>query len=394
VNSKTKLAHQPSSGDFFPCLDGIRGLAVLGVVIFHTVHLNPNSWLNHVILCFTKSLWMCVPVFFVLSGFLISYTVFKNADKFDAFSYSARRFGKIGPPYILALIVFGGLLFFWKHPDNLAGSVLAYATTLAHFQNGWACLNPAFWSLMVEIHFYTILPLLYFGFRRISRFPEWLTLAVFLIVPPVIRLTTHLPASASMDDWFWHANLFPRAMDNFALGILFAILYTRFRGRAGIAGISSRIAHLGFFVMLATYCVHAFLEWRFPMGPSNRILYFETFRYLAALSTFLLLFLVFIPTPTALHRALGWPALAFVGLISYEWFLFHQPPIQFLEDLLQNSHGGLSVFLLRTVAPTVVTFAASAFVYFYISAPILSKIKTRLQNRNLARKQRVMDKAT
>ncbi len=35
-------AHKPSSGTFFPTLDGIRGLAVTSVVAVHTIYLNPK----------------------------------------------------------------------------------------------------------------------------------------------------------------------------------------------------------------------------------------------------------------------------------------------------------------------------------------------------------------
>ncbi len=332
---------------------------------------------------------MGVPVFFVLSGYLISYTVFKNPDQFDVLSYAARRFGKIAPPYILSLIVFAGLLFFWKHPGNLVASVFAYATTWAHFQRGWADINGVYWSLMIEMHFYVVLPLLFFGLKRVSRYPDWLTFFVFLLIPPVVRFFSHFPFYASLEIRLVYENLFPRALDNFALGILFSIIQIRFRNHPSITRIAAAVAASGVFLMLATYCLYAFLEWKFGVRYGNTIPTFEMLRFLPELSTFCLLFVVFTPQQNVLNRILSWPVLGFIGLISYEWFLFHMPPAQFLADIVGKSHGDLSNYLVKAIIPFATTFCASAFIYFYMSAPILSKIKGQLK----ARKQRILDQA-
>ena len=69
-------AHKPSSGNFFPTLDGLRGLAVLSVVMLHTVYFNPTHTVERALNAIVKGGGMGVQVFFVLSGFLISHTLF------------------------------------------------------------------------------------------------------------------------------------------------------------------------------------------------------------------------------------------------------------------------------------------------------------------------------
>jgi len=55
--------HHTTSGEFFPSLDGIRGVAVLSVVIYHTVYFNPNHTLQMFIYSFTKAGFIGVPIF-------------------------------------------------------------------------------------------------------------------------------------------------------------------------------------------------------------------------------------------------------------------------------------------------------------------------------------------
>src|SRR5207237_8340977 len=52
----------------------------------------------------------------------------------------------------------------------------------------------------------------------------------------------------------------------------------------------------------------------------------ELFHILPSAAAFLMLFFVFDPTCPG-SRILGLPWLRFIGIVSYEWFLFHQPVV-------------------------------------------------------------------
>jgi hypothetical protein len=69
----------PSTGGHLDVLDGLRGVAILLVVSYHALYTNPASGLLSRLAgdVFTAG-WMGVPIFFVLSGFLISYPFFKG----------------------------------------------------------------------------------------------------------------------------------------------------------------------------------------------------------------------------------------------------------------------------------------------------------------------------
>ncbi len=78
------MSGKPSSGYFFGYLDSIRAFAVLGVVFFHCLYFDPDGGpLKKALFSLVRGGWMGVPIFFVLSGFLISFPIFKNSDAFS-----------------------------------------------------------------------------------------------------------------------------------------------------------------------------------------------------------------------------------------------------------------------------------------------------------------------
>jgi peptidoglycan/LPS O-acetylase OafA/YrhL len=381
--------HHPTTGENFPVLDGLRGVAVISVVIFHTAFFNPYSNFQNVLHSLCKAGWLGVPIFFVLSGFLISYTLFKQADRFDPYDYLVKRAAKILPPFVLSLLVLGVIYQFAFRREGVLTSALAHLSTLAHFTTGWTEINPVYWSLMIEIHFYILLPLVFFVFRTLCKRPEWATLGFFVLVPMGLRLATHLPSSAPTQQWLLNAHMLPKAMDNFSFGILFAII-CRHRNQLGKLQQASRIlAPLGVLLMAACYLSYAFLQWRWaPLGGFyglTSVPVFETYKYLPSLATFLLLFCIFLPATHPLSRCLNLKPLALSGVISYEWFLLHYPPVLILGKLLGSPSGNIGIYLLRTVFPFILCFGLSYLIWRYFSDPILKASKSYLRARTTTR---------
>src|SRR5579859_2245497 len=105
-----------STGSHFDALDGLRGVAILLVVAYHAFYTNPAYGIlarlgDDVI----QAGWMGVPIFFVLSGFLISYPFFlkrmENPQAWYQRGYVWRRAAKILPPFYLSIVIFIG--FYW-----------------------------------------------------------------------------------------------------------------------------------------------------------------------------------------------------------------------------------------------------------------------------------------
>ncbi len=142
-----------------PELDSIRGLAILGVVVYHGLYWardpSPFTPWQRRILSLASVGQFGVDLFFVLSGFLITgillYTR-KRPDYYVRFYY--RRALRILPAYyltLLAICLFGltSSVFFFMS--------LIYCSNLAPLF-GIALSYPVLWSLAVEEHFYLIWP--------------------------------------------------------------------------------------------------------------------------------------------------------------------------------------------------------------------------------------------
>ena len=110
-------------------IDGLRALAVLSVVAFHAAHWDPNLHQGLVQYVFSEGSHG-VDLFFVLSGFCLSYPVLRALHRsgtsvFDIAGYLARRTVRIVPPYYLAIgVVVIGLLVMgrigWQMPYELS----------------------------------------------------------------------------------------------------------------------------------------------------------------------------------------------------------------------------------------------------------------------------------
>lgn len=158
-----------------PWLDGLRGVAVLMVVVQHTLGAIPVD------LGFYG-----VSLFFALSGYLITSLLLDERAATGAVSLRAfylRRAGRLVPALVLIVVVMDALFVIAGDHEPLLGSltVLTYTTNYAQI------IDPSLvvgfgptWSLAVEEHFYLLWPLLLLWMARRfgSRTALWATLAI------------------------------------------------------------------------------------------------------------------------------------------------------------------------------------------------------------------------
>jgi peptidoglycan/LPS O-acetylase OafA/YrhL len=157
------------SARHIPALDGIRGLAALGIFIFHYGGSHSSNSLIRLAGVVINFGWAAVSLFFVLSGFLISGILW---DSFDTANWWRRfywrRSLRIFPLYYFALLlIFVSTLLVQGHQWPL-GSLWPFLVYLQNtpplypvwnkFPNAFALSH--FWSLAVEEQFYLIWPFL------------------------------------------------------------------------------------------------------------------------------------------------------------------------------------------------------------------------------------------
>lgn len=177
-------------------LDGIRGCAILSVLLYHyifcQVSVGPKSMGAYLLKPLTLG-WAGVDLFFVLSGFLIAGILMDNRRASNLFStFYIRRCCRIFPLYYAVFCVFALFGLFLRHqPDfqwlfKYSHPLWSYATysqnILMGLKGGLGCnwMAPT-WSLAVEEQFYAFLPLLVWIAPAKSH--PWVFAAIGLLAP-------------------------------------------------------------------------------------------------------------------------------------------------------------------------------------------------------------------
>lgn len=248
-------------------LDGLRALAVLAVILFHTTHVSSAFGAGG------------VRLFFVLSGFLITGILLKARDSEDRAyawrAFYARRALRIFPLayVVLALAWVAGIEAVRDHPASYA----LYLENWTMAREGLHLHTAHFWSLAVEEQFYLAWPLLMLWTPRRALLP---LMIACVIVAGVYRIAES-GVGASI------ATL--ARMDALACGAVLALV--RVPSWVGLFG-------LGLLPFAITN------EW-------GAVLLSGTAVQLAGQG------------PQAIRRALSWRPLVYVGTISYGVYVIH-----------------------------------------------------------------------
>jgi peptidoglycan/LPS O-acetylase OafA/YrhL len=186
-------------------LTGIRAFAAWWVVMFHMAYTLPS--LPPLLYWFARLGFLGVDLFFVLSGFIISYNYWQRFSTFSFSMYRSflwARLARLYPVHIFTLIVSALLLLgvrvsgrtttkdfsTWTPASFLANVVMVHAW-LPHFLESW---NNASWSVSCEWFAYLVFPLLVL--IRLKRLPlsaAVLCATVLPAIPAVLVQVAYLP---------------------------------------------------------------------------------------------------------------------------------------------------------------------------------------------------------
>lgn len=349
-----------------PELDGIRGFALLLIIVFHYVNNqiilteNPSNFIIHLskITSFTGTV---LDLFFILSGYLIGSILLKNKRRKNYFRvFYMRRILRIIPIFFLLLFVYLGLeRLNINDPDGfLFANQLPIWTYFAFVQNymmaiyntyGARILTPT-WSLGVEEQFYILLPAAIFFIRK--RFLPYL-FVILIVAAPIFRYFT-----SSM---YMEYLPFQMRMDSLFLGALLAYWLDK-------EGFKEQISKNLNFLYLSLFTL---LVLAVGLSYTNRIgvLYHSFFNLIYAL-----LILCSLCKRSFFSTFFKHKTLRFFGLISYGTYIFHQLISGVLHAQILNSKPKLSSWteLSITGLSFIVTIILAYIIYRFIEKPLIS----------------------
>lgn len=320
----------PVRHDFRPDIQGLRAVAVVLVVVFHVwPHVLPGGYVG-------------VDVFFVISGYLITGLLLREAERTGRISlveFYGKRIKRLLPAataVLLAVAVCLSVLPIVRWSDT-ANEIAASAL---YFENWWLAAKAVdylasesapsplqhYWSLSVEEQFYIAWPLLFAGGVAAARRLGWSRRAVFGALVCAIGVVSFAysvyitPRNPGLAYFATTTRAWELALGGglalYTLERQVNPLVQKFMGAAGMAMIAASGVAYGEGTSFPGY--HALLP---TLGAALLIVSGETY------SRF------------SVNSVLRGKAFQYVGDLSYSLYLWHWPVVVFYREISGRSLG-------------------------------------------------------
>ena len=300
-------------------VDMLRAIAALSVCVFHFSNGNQNYFPNEFWLKEVGSVgWAGVQIFFVISGFIIPYSLFMSNYKYGDYKYFLlKRFARIEPPYFCAIILCIVLNYISTLSPYFKGDpfkfdfiniALHFGYLNAFFNQDW--INPAFWTLAIEFQFYILMATLFPLIVHSKIWLRFVVLFLFLFSSLVIK----------------NGGLIFGFAPYFVLGILI------FYQRINLLSIKYCLA-LNVLVLVAICYFNGLIPCLFAAFACSCLLFVK-------------------------HFSNKW--LLFIGTISYSIYLIHVPVggriINFSMNFIKSSDGRTLILLLAICVVVIMSY--------------------------------------
>jgi len=362
-----------------PELDGLRGLAILLVILCHYVgsaqHAELGPWPHRVLSAFGAG-WSGVDLFFVLSGFLIGRILLDARTAPSYFqAFYMRRVHRILPVYyswilFYAVVVAAGI---WLAPwgFSLPTSALRQIPIellflqnmqlgMPHFQWVWFAVT---WSLAVEEQFYLIAPPL---IRFLSPHKLVIVLVNTIVLAPILRIIVFrywLPHTFAADF------LMPCRADALGWGILLALAWRNERFRSYLAKHPVVVQR----TLGGLFLGCAILVW-WLARPRSIVTETIGYTWLAAFYACLLV-TALSQNETWVARVLRWRPLRRLGVVSYCVYIIHLAANHFMHEVVL--HAAPQIYNLNGVAVTLLalglTLGVASISWVYFEKPVIRR---------------------
>lgn len=358
----------PASGphlSYLPALDGLRAIAVIGVLVFH----GGVSWL--------PGGFLGVDAFFVLSGFLITSLLvreWESAGKIALGAFWARRARRLLPAlFALVLVVVCVAPFAMPRGTypGLRGDAISTLLYVAnwHFvftgatyfaQTGPQSPLTHTWSLAIEEQFYLVWPIVALVvLTRAKRLRPLLWVCIAGAVSSCVEMALLSHVGASVTRLYYGTDTRAQSLlVGAALAVILAMVAQRRGAPTGLQAAwqpVSRPARVAVAALGLAGLAGAATMWATTSGTSA-FLYEGGFLLVALAAAAVIAAAVCLPAG-ALARTLGLLPLRQLGRISYGVYLWHYPLFLWVDA--QRTHlGGAALFGLRCLLTVVLAWSS------------------------------------
>jgi peptidoglycan/LPS O-acetylase OafA/YrhL len=368
-------------GFHLPELDGLRGFAALGAVLFHyLVGPSMRSSLAGGIRSALEFGPFSVDTFFVLSGFLIGGILLRARESPNYYrTFYVRRAYRILPLYYLWITVCLAFLFFapgwgvaitgYRFPFVAASFLLFFHNFVPTIVRSSFIASPM-WTLAVEEHFYLVAPAMArkLGKRRLMQ----LLVGVLVFTPLLRGFLFKVVGHGS--DWSMYANYmctFCR-VDALAMGMLLAVLWASPELRAKVKERSSWLLPGLVALTVAGWTGQLLNEHHVPYTYTVVAAFGRTSTELACAA---LLMLILSRPEGAINRWLRSSFMRKMGKISYCLYLVHWGVLWMMTRFVFHTRFGQSLVLDLALASAafVLSIAIAKLSLRYIEEPLIRR---------------------
>lgn len=316
-------------------IEVLRGLAALAVTWFHLTNGNPNFLNDGWIKSSGHYGWLGVEVFFVLSGFIIPYSLWRSNFRlrFDWKKFFLKRAIRLYPAYLISILLIILLWYASSLAPNFQGEKpnITLTNILLHigflngiFNESW--LSPVFWTLGIEFQYYLFIIFIYPLLTNSKLIIKMVALLVLCILPFI----------------FSQGNLI------FSWLLLFNFGIIAFQITAKKITLSQYLSALFVLIILSFF---------------NRGILLTSIGFITSIA------IVFIQIPKII-------IFSFLGEISYSLYLLHVPIGGRVINLSSRIGQGLHIKILSLIFALGISVLCAYLMYKYVEKPVQKYFKT------------------
>jgi peptidoglycan/LPS O-acetylase OafA/YrhL len=360
-------------------LDGLRGLAALSVLFYHVSVFAPppaGSWVADV----ASVGWVGVDVFFAISGFILFLPFVRASEglapKVRVRRYAANRVRRIMPAYLFNLFSLVSLGVATLSLDARGLAIMAGNLTFSARYLGLPLVNGVYWTLICEVAFYVVLPLLAVLLVR-RRWVLGLPLLLAVAIAYKWWCVSRFGPPLERSDLRTAFEAFPGVLDQFLMGMVVALLWVSFekRGRPLAAGAALALSAAGLGGLVGLLVVL-----QKGVGPTQYWAGSGTLGWaplillkpLLSLSAGILLLGVCM-RDTPVTNLLDLRPLRFLGSVSFGVYLWHLPLTKLLAKGAPHADHPLRHFALTLGLVLIMSVVWATVSYLFVEQRFLRR---------------------